>query len=96
MLATPNPNTAPVEGLPGDANGDGSVDAADWVQLRDSGAAPALIDEWRANFGQPFPGAGGGGLESAAVPEPTSCGLMLLAVVALQLARPRAWGMVRR
>ena len=36
MMATPNPNTAPVEseGLPGDYNGDGSVDAADYVVWR--------------------------------------------------------------
>ncbi len=71
-------------GLPGDYNNNGVVDAADYVLWRKSpssyGGSPAGYDTWRANFGR----TAGSGASSAlsvdtAVPEPTSCVLLLLA-----------------
>jgi hypothetical protein len=90
MLATPNPNTAPVESedLPGDYNGDGSVDSADYVVWRknpgDFGGDPAGYNTWRTNFGS---GGAGSGLGASAVPEPAA---LVLAVAALAMyALPR-------
>ena len=47
MLATPNPNPMPIEsaGLPGDYNGDGLVDAADYTVWRNNlGGDPAAFE----------------------------------------------------
>jgi hypothetical protein len=47
MLATANPNTAPIElaGLPGDYNGDGFIDAADYTVWRNNlGGDPAALE----------------------------------------------------
>jgi hypothetical protein len=79
-------NAAP--GVPGDHNGDGKVDAADYVAWRDNpavhGGIPAGYDTWRANFG-----AGAAGLgASAAVPEPATIA-MLLACLSVAAARRR-------
>jgi hypothetical protein len=79
MLATPNPNTIPVDGIPGDYNNNGTVDAADYAVWRDGPALPAAYDTWKMNFGRP-PGAGAGLGGTANVPEPVSCGLMILAM----------------
>jgi hypothetical protein len=76
------------EGLLGDFNEDGKVDAADYVVWRknetannslpnDGGAATqaARFDLWRANFGEmTMPGGGAGG----AVPEPCSAALVMI------------------
>jgi autotransporter-associated beta strand protein len=75
-------------GLAGDYNGDGKVDAADYVVWRKNpsgfGGDPAGYNTWRANFGNP-PGAGSGtGLVgSGAVPEP---GTLVLAMAGVLLA----------
>jgi hypothetical protein len=71
-----------IEGPGGDFNGDGSVDAADYVVWRKglgTTFGPHHYDEWRANFGT-SPGAGGvaGG---AQVPEPLSLFLLIVAVM---------------
>jgi hypothetical protein len=76
----------PAAGIPGDYNGNGAVDAADYVTWRDGGplqkesASPGAIDAadytfWRARFGA-IPGSGA----AAAVPEPTTLLLLLLSV----------------
>src|SRR3954470_17541943 len=71
-----NPPTA---GTPGDYNGDGKVDAADYVTWRTNpssfGGDPAGYDTWRANFGNP-PGSG---LSAGTVPEPAAASLLILA-----------------
>jgi hypothetical protein len=99
MLATPNPNTAPVEGLLGDYNNNGTVDAADYVLWRDGGplqnegASAGVVDQadyefWRAQFGN---GAAVG--VGAAVPEPSTFVTALLASLALAVfARRRTAG----
>jgi len=76
--------------LPGDYNNNGKVDAADYTVWRDAMTAgggslandltPGEVDEfdfvvWRTFFGQSL----GGGAGAAAVPEPASLMLMLLA-----------------
>ncbi|MCI0331896.1 MAG: autotransporter-associated beta strand repeat-containing protein [Planctomycetes bacterium] len=71
-------------GLPGDYNGDGTVDQADYVLWRKDpashGGNPAGYNTWVQNFGEPGgAGAGGGG----AVPEPTSVAMVVIAVAAL-------------
>lgn len=94
-------NTAP-GGLPGDYNGDGSVDAADYTVWRDSeGSDTPLINDhglgtpiasahyelWRDNFGMTLGSGSGTGGGSATVPEPTSWSLAVLGLLALCLKR---------
>lgn len=76
----------------GDYNGNGSVDAADYVVWRrNEGTSNMLLndpiggtiggpqyDQWRAHFGQP-PGSGAGVGTSAAVPEPSTLVMLVLA-----------------
>jgi hypothetical protein len=94
---------APV-GVPGDYNSNGTVDAADYVVFRNSvgqsvalpnenpaAATPGLVDDedynfWRANFGQ----SGAGGAQVGAVPEPSTCAIMLCSIFCVaQLHRLR-------
>jgi hypothetical protein len=69
-------------GLTGDYNGNGKVDAADYVVWRNTNInGPAGYTDWRANFGKP-PGSGSGsGLTAAGVPEPSAAALCLIAIV---------------
>jgi hypothetical protein len=67
-------------GQPGDFNGDGKVDAADYVKWRKTDSAnEALYTEWRSNFGEPPAGAGlaAVGAGNHGVPEPSSLLLAL-------------------
>jgi autotransporter-associated beta strand protein len=70
-------------GLPGDFNGDGSVDAGDYVVWSKNpstyGGSPAGYDLWRANFGLSSAGAGSGASlgGSAGVPEPAAILLLI-------------------
>jgi hypothetical protein len=92
--------------LVGDYNLNGTVDAADYVVWRDtltqmvpplSGADgngngtidSADYDVWRSHFGQPA-GSGAGLLAVAAVPEPTTLALVILAGVCFYPRRLRA------
>jgi hypothetical protein len=79
-------------GVPGDYNGSGVVDAADYVLWRNGGPLQNEVDTpgtvnaadytaWRARFGNNS--GSGSGLGSAAVPEPGSALLLLFAVGAL-------------
>ncbi len=84
--------TLPVIGVPGDYNNNGVVDAADYVLWRHGGPLQNEVDtpnvvnqqdyvEWRARFGNT---SGSGSLVlSAAVPEPTTILLTILALSAL-------------
>jgi hypothetical protein len=71
--------------LAGDYNGNGIVDAADYVLWRKGGplqndatpgVQPGDYDVWRAHFGQPA-GSGAGASANAAVPEPATLWLLL-------------------
>ena len=83
----------PPQGVPGDYNNNGTVDAADYVLWRKGGvlqnevATPGAVTqedytEWRARFGNTS--AGGGGVAgSSAVPEPAGFALMLIGLLVL-------------
>jgi hypothetical protein len=71
--------TTPGQDLVGDYNEDGTVNAADYTVWRDGGSPDDTIagyNLWKANFGNSGGGAG------SAVPEPSSCILVLTAIVA--------------
>jgi probable HAF family extracellular repeat protein len=83
--------------VPGDFNNNGVVDAADYVVWRKGGplqndatpgVQPGDYNVWRANFGQPA-GSGAGASVNAAVPEPATLVLLLLAVPGWCLLRDR-------
>jgi hypothetical protein len=71
----------------GDFNGDGVVDAADYVVWRKSGASPEGYDEWRANFGS-IAGAAAS-LMDASVPEPQGMTLFAISLCAISALRER-------
>ena len=73
------------DGLDGDYNGDGTVNAADYAVWRDGGSpddTQAGYDLWRANFGDSGSGA------SAAVPEPSTLALLFVCL-GIMVARRR-------
>lgn len=87
-----------VTGVPGDYNGNGTVDSADYVLWRKGGPlqnevdAPGTVNAadysaWRARFGNT---SGSGSLNGAAIPEPTSAALLLAAVAGGLLIGRRA------
>ncbi len=87
-------------GVPGDYNGNGVVDMADYVlwrnggPLQNEGASPGVVDSadydfWRAHFGN-HAGSGsslGGG---TAVPEPGSVALVVLGLLSVGGCRKRS------
>jgi hypothetical protein len=77
--------------MPGDENGDGKVDAADYVAWLKMDASPAGYPEWRTHFGEA--GGVGAALSAAsnavAVPEPAGALLLLLAAALCNSRRHR-------
>jgi hypothetical protein len=82
--------------LPGDFNGDGTVDAADYIVLRKTGGLPDDYNTWRANFGRTlfFGSAGATGYatthaepQSPVVPEPTTLVTLLVGVLLVDVRR---------
>jgi Tol biopolymer transport system component len=69
--------SVPVVGLtlPGDYNGDGVVDTADYTGWRENDGSQEGYDTWRANFGRV---AGDATFSNGTVPEPVSVLLLLL------------------
>jgi hypothetical protein len=87
-------------GVPGDYNGNGIVDAADYVLWRKGGPLQNEVDTpgtvnsadytaWRARFGN-ISGSGSGNLLAAAVPEPATYGLAMLGL-AIGMGIRRRW-----
>jgi hypothetical protein len=68
-----------IEEPTGDHNGDGAVDAADYVAWRKNpeafGGDPGGYDTWRQMFG-----GEGGGTGGTSVPEPSTLGLLVIAI----------------
>ena len=76
--------------LQGDFNGDGRVDAADYVVWREGlGTKFTLTDYdlWKANFGKVVGAASGGASGSSAVPEPAAATLFVVSMLLLNLSR---------
>jgi autotransporter-associated beta strand protein len=90
-----NITTLAAGGVTGDYNGNGVVDMADYVLWRAGGTLqndptpgvqPADYDVWRANFNKPGSGSGSG-LNSSAVPEPTTLVLLVLCLSGIAAGR---------
>ena len=71
-----------IPALMGDFNGDGKVDAADYVTFRKSNGSEADYAKWRANFGA---SSGLGAASAIGVPEPPVWVLVPLVVVCVGL-----------
>ena len=69
-----------VDAVAGDFNGDGRVDAADYVVWRKGAQSQDDYNDWRMNFGAP---AGSGSLVGSAVPEPGALIQLVVAVAAV-------------
>jgi hypothetical protein len=77
--------------ITGDYNHNGVVDAADYVVWRNGDIAAdanndTLVDQadydiWRANFGNTAGAGAGSALGSATVPEPATCGLLVMGLL---------------
>jgi T5SS/PEP-CTERM-associated repeat protein len=80
-------SVAGANGLAGDFNQSGTVDAADYVTWRNGGGSADLLNTWRANFGRTAPAAGGG--EEVSVPEPATGVMLALAGLSVIWCRPR-------
>jgi hypothetical protein len=78
----------------GDHNGDGDVNAADYVTLRVGGADSNQFNLWQTNFGSTGAGSGTGSSDHTRVPEPACISLHL--VIAFALAPWRRLRVVRR
>ena len=89
LYTTGEVTLATVPGLPGDFNNNGIVDAADYVVWRNNHGTPAAYNTWRANFGQPS-GSGSVAGANAAVPEPSTLLMLILAAVGLCSRRRRS------
>jgi T5SS/PEP-CTERM-associated repeat protein len=75
--------------LPGDYNGNGVVDAADYVVWRKTDGSQEGYNLWRTNFGR-TDGPGTGTSASGAVPEPASIFTMALAALLSGVCRRRS------
>jgi hypothetical protein len=72
----------PVEGGDGDFNGDGFVDAADYVGARKIGTQQDIAD-FVTHFGETVPGSGG------SVPEPGACAMAAAGMLMIAASRRR-------
>jgi hypothetical protein len=80
-----------MEGLVGDHNQDGTVDAADYVFWRKADGTQTEYDTWRAHFGQTA-GSGSGASANAAVPEPATLAMLILTAAGMSTRqRLRTW-----
>ena len=91
QLYTTGVLTVASAGSAGDYNSNGTVDAADYVLWRKNpGGFPAdAYATWRSHFGQ-SPGSGAGAIANAAVPEPATLVLLIVAAAGGCLWQGRA------
>jgi hypothetical protein len=87
VVYSPTSVTLVVEGLLGDYNGDGTVDAADYVVWRKTDGTAAGYSAWRTNFGA-MAASGSVASENAAVPESTTIGMLIVGMLAMCYRRP--------
>jgi hypothetical protein len=88
-ITTPPASNEPI---PGDNNGDGVVDAADYVALRKGISDPYSEDsyrDWQTHFGETVGvvAAASGASSSRAVPEPANLVLILIGALAMATRR---------
>jgi hypothetical protein len=74
--------------VPGDYNGSGTVDAADYVVWRKGDGSQSGYDLWRTNFGRTA-GSSSGAAAHAAVPEPATGVMLLVLTTAVLIRVPR-------
>ncbi|MEX2306111.1 MAG: trypsin-like serine protease [Pirellulales bacterium] len=72
--------------IPGDYNGNGTVDTADYVVWRKTDGTQQGYDAWRTHFGQTF-GGGAGASMNATVPEPATLAMLIMAAGWCRLRR---------
>jgi hypothetical protein len=77
-------------GLDGDYNGDGMVDAADYVFWRKTDGTQPGYDLWKQNFGASLGSGGGGQAASGGVPEPAGLIFVLMGAVSAAGIRRRS------
>jgi hypothetical protein len=77
LVAPPGTGPSTLPGLAGDFNGDGRVNAADYVVWRKTDGTPAGYNLWRTNFGR----TAGSGSSLGAVPEPASALLVVVGMI---------------
>jgi hypothetical protein len=75
---------APIPAAPGDYNGNGIVDAADYVVWRKTDGTQVGYDTWLSHFGDM---AGNGSVTSGTIPEPITLALVVTAMVFALLHR---------
>jgi PEP-CTERM motif len=79
-----------VVGDAGDFNGDGIVNAADYVAWRKRMSTQSEYNAWRAHFGQRVAGgSGAGATTNTAVPEPATVALLMSMTAGWYLRRRR-------
>ena len=79
--------------LEGDYNGNGVVDAGDYVWWRKNDGTPTGYSTWRANFGRT--GGAASGLDVTSVPEPMS-GVMVVIALMVFFGQAVLFGRARR
>ncbi len=85
-----------IPSLSGDFNGDGRVNAADYVSWRKNIHTTTTYNEWRSSFGATGVTAGAGASLSTTIPEPPTLAMMVLAAMALGACGARGTTRSRR
>jgi hypothetical protein len=91
-------NAAAVDGLPGDFNHDGHVDAADYTVWRNGLGTTQTTEQyeiWRTHFGQSNNGGLGAGGSVSTAPEPGSLALVICGAAILLTSIRSSWIRIR-
>jgi uncharacterized protein YjbI with pentapeptide repeats len=89
LYTTGEVTLAAVPGFSGDFNNNGIVDAADYLIWRKNFGTQTSYDTWRTHFGQQ-PGSGSSTVANAAIPEPSTLVMLVLAAACVCSRRRRA------